>query len=612
MKSDSTGFITSKLTFPVKRKQMFPPCSNRKAWKCIASDPRTADITSAIRKWADRVKNSPMPELKASEFALFHQNGNRSIYEKPYFEIRHNLEMLVLAECMEGKKTYLPRIIDYIWAICAEPCWAIPAHTWDSDDVLPSYGYIRNDLFATGTGLLLAFTLDLLEQELAAFSQHLVDRVRINIINRLIVKLEKGPGEGWHDGHSNWTAWCANNLLGATITALNDDPERQEKIIRQITSYIDLYFKKFSDDGACDEGPSYWGHSPVELCNFIEQAISAGILTADIYKDEKLQAMIKYISSVHLGRGVFFSYSDSVPTLNTLPYGLLELLSKRLNDQDVAIFAKQSFHNFRGEKFRKKYSFSPHSALLSNLLDLFYVPGSKWQDVLDSTKFYHSRGYLAGRCGKLGFGVKGGNNCEGHNQNDVGHFVISRNGKFAICDLGCGTYTRQYFAAETRYDHLACNASGHNMPLFDGVGEVAGENKEPQSIDFKDENGIVSCAIEASGTYSGDLDLESVRRVFSFDRKAKRFTITDSWSCTSCYRVNCRFFSEIEPEKISDREIKLGKLNFSVDNGKLNCGEFDITDNKIRTRWGRLWMIDLVHDKPEKSGNHTIIIDETK
>jgi hypothetical protein len=48
----------------------------------------------------------------------------------------------------------------------------------------------RNDLFATQTLLLLAFTLELMENELAAFSPYHVDRVRKNIIDRLIIRFE--------------------------------------------------------------------------------------------------------------------------------------------------------------------------------------------------------------------------------------------------------------------------------------------------------------------------------------------------------------------------------------------------------------------------------------
>ena len=611
MQETSSGFLSSKLTFPVKRKQMFPPYSDRPAWNRVVSDKRLANITSEIRKLADKVQKSPIPELKASEFALYRQTGNRNIYEEKYFAVRHNLEMLVLAECLEGKGKYINRIVDYIWAICSEPCWTIPAHAWDNDDVLPSYKYTRNDLFATQTGLLLAFTLDLMENELAAFSPHLVDRIRQNIINRLIIRFESGEPDRWYDGHSNWTAWCCCNLLGAAVAALKDDPARLEKVIRKLAEINDHYYRKFSDDGACDEGPGYWAHSPVEFCRFIEQAISAGVLSAEIYNDEKLRAMIQYISNVHLGNGSFFSYSDNEVKMPNLPCGLLSLLAKRLNDDNIAIFAKQAFHNFKNEKTPGKYNSNLHSALLGNLLELFCVPESQLQNVRDNTKFYFSRGYLFGRCGKLGYGVKGGNNGEGHNHNDVGHFVISHNGKFIICDLGSATYSKDYFS-DRRYDNILCNGSGHNMPLFNGTGEVYGKEKVPQSIIFNDANGVVSCTIEAQGTYSGDLDLQSVKRKFMFDRKRKNFKITDSWICGKEYKTECVFFTAVKPEKVSEHEIKLGKFLFAADNGKLSCGEFEISDEKVKKRWGKLWKIILRHPEVQKTGTHTITISPDK
>ncbi|MBQ4315322.1 MAG: hypothetical protein IJC21_07765 [Lentisphaeria bacterium] len=271
---------------------MFPPCSDRAAWSCVTSNPLLRDMVSAIRKQAVKINKSPIPELRASEFALYLQNGNRSIYQKPYFAIRYNLETLVLAECLDGEGVYINRIVDYIWAICSEPCWTIPAHVRDKGDVLPSYRYSRNDLFATQTGLLLAFTLDLMETELAAFSATLVDRVRKNIIDRLIVRLESDESDHWYSGINNWSSWCSCNLMGAALTALEDDQERLEKVIRKLAGINDLFYQRYSDDGACDEGPGYWAHSPVELCRFIEQAISAGVLSVDIYEDKKLRVII--------------------------------------------------------------------------------------------------------------------------------------------------------------------------------------------------------------------------------------------------------------------------------------------------------------------------------
>jgi hypothetical protein len=58
MQDTSSGFLSSKLTFPVKRKQMFSPYSDRISWNRVASDKRLANITAEIRKRADKVQKS--------------------------------------------------------------------------------------------------------------------------------------------------------------------------------------------------------------------------------------------------------------------------------------------------------------------------------------------------------------------------------------------------------------------------------------------------------------------------------------------------------------------------------------------------------------------------
>ena len=64
----------------------------------------------------------------------------------------------------------------------------------------------------------------------------------------------------------------------------------------------------------------------------------------------------------------------------------------------------------------------------------------------------------------------------------------------------------------------------------------------------------------------------------------------------------------MEPEKVTEREIRLGKFIFSTDKGKLSCEEYEISDEKVKKRWKKLWKITLSHPAPQKSGNHTITI----
>jgi hypothetical protein len=80
------------------------------------------------------------------------------------------------------------------------------------------------------------------------------------------------------------------------------------------------------------------------------------------------------------------------------------------------------------------------------------------------------------------------------------------------------------------------------------------------------------------------------------------------WVSAREYKTGCIFFTAVKPEKITDNKIKLGKLFFTTDNGKLSCKEVDISDEKVKKRWGKLWKIILRHPEPQKSGNHTITI----
>jgi hypothetical protein len=81
---------------------------------------------------------------------------------------------------------------------------------------------------------------------------------------------------------------------------------------------------------------------------------------------------------------------------------------------------------------------------------VYYAPAANW---------------LVKRSASYGFAVKGGHNCEPHNHNDVGSFILAKNGHQLLTDLGSGLYTRQYFTHE-RYTYISCGSHGHSVPYF--------------------------------------------------------------------------------------------------------------------------------------------------
>ena len=119
----------------------------------------------------------------------------------------------------------------------------------------------------------------------------------------------------------------------------------------------------------------------------------------------------------------------------------------------------------------------------------------------------------------IGLAAKAGHNAEPHNQNDVGSFLIFKNGEELFCDPGPGEYTRQYFS-EIRYTIFPAGSQGHSVPMIDGSVQKAGREYAAADV-VLDETGI---SMDMAGAY--DLPyMPSLKRDVRFD-KATATTLT--------------------------------------------------------------------------------------
>lgn len=83
---------------------------------------------SEVRKLADQLRNESMPQLTEELFSEFETNGNRMRYEAVYFGRRKFLSVLGLASVIWHEKEDIQKLEEVIREICAEECWALPAH----------------------------------------------------------------------------------------------------------------------------------------------------------------------------------------------------------------------------------------------------------------------------------------------------------------------------------------------------------------------------------------------------------------------------------------------------------------------------------------------------
>ena len=199
----------------------------------------------------------------------------------------------------------------------------------------------------------------------------------------------------------------------------------------------------------------------------------------------------------------------------------------------------------------------------------------------------------------FGFAAKGGNNNEPHNHNDIGHFIVYKNGDEFFTDLGSGEYSRQYFGKE-RYTFAHCGSQGHSVPIINGKTQVAGKDAFAENVTV-DENGI---KMNYEKAYREET-LKTLYREFVFDKEKTEISIKDRFEFDKVPEsVTERFVTRVKPEVcdgVINLETSKGKVSMKYDADK-----FDVTviPNEVGDHMGKpftYYSIDLCVKAPQKS-----------
>lgn len=569
--------------------RLFPKISDRGQWEPLKSQTRLETFRNAVFSGAEKAMSEILPELSATRFMDYVRNGNRDKYEKEYFARRSRLESLVLAEALEYQGKYVDSIIDHIWAILNEPTWCLPAHT-GLRDPLPDFEMEHIDLFSAETSMVLAQTLMLMEDELAARSPNLVRRLRRTLVERAVIPMEDGRAEKywWMRGDNNWTPWICSNLLNASMAVLADDPARLTGYANILLPGVERYVERYHDDGGCDEGPMYWSVSPARMFIFLETFYRACDEKTDIFDDPKIRRMGEFIADVWIDKTIFVPFADASLHNRILPCGVVYKYAERVKSEKLRSFAL---------RFRAENAAAPqmHFALHCSLAELFWMPEES--GVLppreDYTAWYPVLQVTTGRRGRIFLAAKAGNNGENHNHNDVGQFMIAVDGRPLVIDLGCSEYTRFTFS-EHRYENFILNSFGLNVLSFDGTGQTAGKEYAARDVEFSESVSGIRFCMELSGCYPPELGLKSYIRTIDFDF-AGTVRVTDRWESSKALKPQLPLYTT---DEFVGGAIG-GKLRFSV-NCPYECRSFEVEDIRMKEAWGpTLWKTQF--DMPKAS-----------
>jgi len=492
------------------------PITNRAAWDKLAKDPAFAATIST----ADKLLAKPLADIPDSLFLEFSQNGNRTHWQDAEFERRNRIARFTWAEALENKGRYLPAIEKTIQVLCAEKTWVYPAHdsslkNFKGLDVYPELG-------ATGLAAELAEADYILGDKLSPTARQLIrDNVRRRVLTPFRDSLEgRRKPLHWLFLKMNWNAVCVGNTVFAALAL---EPSREDRALYAAAGehYIQYFLMGFGSDGYCAEGVGYWnygyGHF-IELTEALRQATGGKI---DLLNDDKAVAGALYSRNSEILPGIFPSISDCNP-----------------GSKPAAEFVMYVSRRLDLPEHRGPWAGTGQSLVLGTLLSSLPldVPVARKLDVhhIDNPlrSFFPGGGILISRnqpgiSPSFAVALKGGNNDEPHNHNDVGSFSVVLGRNMVICDPGGEVYTRRTFSSH-RYDSKLLNSYGHDVPIIAGQLQRAGAAAHGEILETNFTDTSDTFKLDITSAYSVP-SLEKLQRTFTFNRgKAPSLVVSDT------------------------------------------------------------------------------------
>lgn len=550
---------------------------------------------------AEKYLSFKWPNLPATIYLQFGENGNRTNYEKIRRERRQVLSALAIGELIEGQKRFIPQLVDGVWAICEESTWVYPAHLsiQKKYSPLPRPGENIIDLGDASTAELMSWTYLLLKDQLAQVSDILPQRIQYELERRVIQPYLSRSDFWWlgFKGQSvnNWNPTVNSGVLMTALLVENDQSRLDSAVYKTMKS-VDIFINQYPADGGCDEGPGYWSMAGGALIGYLSKLKSATQGKADIASHPLIGKMGKYIYRANIDRNYFVNYGDAHATVTPNVISVYEYGEACKNDtlkQFASWFAKEG-----GSVYN--YLYNARSALerfvdyLGICQDIANIPAKQplikesWLPDLQELTVRSKESSSDG----LFLAAKGGTNGASHNHNDVGNFIIYADGRPAIIDLGVGTYTKQTFSKD-RYKIFTMQSAWHNLPVINGAMQKAGGQYKASAVKVVAGNKATTLSMELAGAYPAAAGVDSWKRVLQFS--ADRIELDESYKLRQYKQPSSlSLITPLDIDVENDRLILKGNtsnvtLIIRFDPKKLRPSVLtkELTDPSLEHAWGQ-------------------------
>lgn len=292
----------------------YPLYTDRAGWDQFLGDYKNEYIKRG-EKWLDY----EWKVVKATDYIEYERSGNRRIMEDPFGSNNTALADLLMAELAEGKGRFIDQLINGVYQSCEMTSWVLSAHlsAQHSKRSLPDYKEHVIDLTSGDLGSLLSWTYYFFHAEFDKVNSVISERLRHELQERILDTYMKEDRFWWMAFHykpgalvNNWNPWCNSNVLQCFLLLENDKETLAKAVYRTMVS-VDKFINYTHSDGACEEGPSYWGHAAGKMYDYLQLLYDGTGGKISLFDQPMIRNMGEYIARSYVGNGWVVNFADA-------------------------------------------------------------------------------------------------------------------------------------------------------------------------------------------------------------------------------------------------------------------------------------------------------------
>lgn len=589
----------------------YPLYTDRVGW-----DQFLGDYKNEYIKRGEKQLDYEWKVVKATDYIEYERSGNRRIMEDPFGSNNTALADLLMAELAEGKGRFIDQLINGVYQSCEMTSWVLSAHlsAQHSKRSLPDYKEHVIDLTSGDLGSLLSWTYYFFHSEFDKVNPVISERLRHELQERILDTYMKEDRFWWMAFHykpgalvNNWNPWCNSNVLQCFLLLENDKETLAKAVYRTMVS-VDKFINYTHSDGACEEGPSYWGHAAGKMYDYLQLLYDGTGGKISLFDQPMIRNMGEYIARSYVGNGwvvnfadasakgggdapIIFRYGKAVGSDVMMQYAAyLSSLSK----QKAPSSGRDIFRTLQSILYAKD---------MEQVKPVYESPAYTWYP---ETEFC----YMTNKSG-LFFAAKGGYNNESHNHNDAGTFSLYLHTTPVFIDAGVGTYTRQTFSSE-RYTIWTMQSNYHNLPMINGVPQSFGAKYKATDVSFNPKSSTFSANIATA--YPEEAGVNKWLRSYTLGKGELKIKDTFTLNELKDFnRVNFLTWGQVDitTPGVVAIEVNGEKVNLQYDKNTFTPSLETITldDPRLSNVWGKeIYRLSLTAKKKALSGTYVYTI----